>query len=116
MSFMKTDVGEKIRYYRKKLDLSQEELALKAGIHPAYLGKLERNEKNPTVETMDKIVSSIGISYGEFFSDVMDNSDKSERKFYIDMVVSSLSLLSDEKLKSMAEAIVRILDVAKCGG
>ena len=109
---MKTDVGEKIKYYRKKLDLSQEELALKAGIHPAYLGKLERNEKNPTVETMDKIVSAIGISYGEFFSDVMDNSDKSERDFYIDMVVNSLSLLSDDKLKPIAEAIVKIIEAS----
>jgi len=87
-----------------------------AGIHPAYLGKLERNEKNPTIETMDKIVTAIGISYGEFFSDIAEDNDKSERDFYIDMVVSSLSLLSDEKLKPMAEGIVRIVDVAMCEG
>lgn len=60
---METGVGEKIRYYRKKIDLSQEALALKAGLHPAYLGKLERNEKHPTIETTDKIVTVIGISY-----------------------------------------------------
>ena len=108
---MKTDVGEKIRYYHKKLDLSQEALALKAGLHPAYLGKLERNEKNPTVETMDKIVTAIGISYAEFFSDIEGNSnDSSERDFYIDMVISRLSSLSDEKLKSMTEAIIKIID------
>ena len=90
--------------------MSQEELALKAGIHPAYLGKLERNEKNPTVETMDKIVTAIGISYAEFFSDVMDDGDKSERDFYIDMIVSSLSSLSNSKLKDMAEGIVKIIN------
>jgi len=83
---------------------------LKAGTHPAYLGKLERNEKNPTVETMDKIVSAIGISYAEFFSDVMDDSDKSERDFYINMVVNSLSSLSNDKLKDMAEGIVKIIN------
>lgn len=110
---MKTNVGEKIKYYRKKLDLSQEAFAFRAGIHPAYLGKLERNEKNPTIETMDKIVTAIGISYGEFFSDIVENSDNSERDFYIDVVISSLSLLSDEKLKPMAEAIVKIVDATK---
>jgi len=108
---MKTDVGGKIRYYRKKLDLSQEALALKAGLHPAYLGKLERNEKNPTVETMDKIVTAIGISYAEFFSDIEENSNhSSKRDFYIDMVISSLSSLPDDKLKSMTEAIIKIID------
>jgi len=64
---MKIDIGEKIRYYRKKLGFSQEELALRAGIHPAYLGKLERNEKNPTVETIDKIIDAVGVSYAVFF-------------------------------------------------
>jgi len=111
---MKTDIGGKIRYYRKKLDLSQEALALKAGLHPAYLGKLERNEKNPTIETMDKIVTAIGISYAEFFSDIKENSNESsERDFYIDMVISSLASLSDDKLKDMAEAIARIVNVTK---
>ena len=108
---MKTDIGGKIRYYRKKLDLSQEALALKAGLHPAYLGKLERNEKNPTIETMDKIVTAIGISYAEFFSDIEESSnDSSESDFYIDMVVSGVSSLPDDKLKSMAEAIIKIID------
>ena len=67
MKYVKIDIGAKIRYFRKKLCLSQEVLALKAEIHPAHFGKLERNEKNPTVETLDKIISAIGISYGEFF-------------------------------------------------
>ena len=108
---MKTDIGGKIKYYRKKLDLSQEELALKAGLYPAYLGKLERNEKNPTIETMDKIITAVGISYTEFFSDIQDNSrENSERDFYIDMVVNSLNFLPDGKLKSIAEAIIKIID------
>ena len=109
---MKTDVGEKIRYYRKKLGLSQEALALEANIHPAYLGKLERNEKNPTIETIDKIVSAIGISYGEFFSDGVGD-DNTDRRLYIDMVATRLSSLSDEKLKSVAEALVKIIEVVE---
>ncbi len=83
---MKTNVGAKIRYFRKKLCLSQEALAFKANIHPAYLGKLERNEKNPTIGTLEKIISAIGISYSEFFSDDLENETNEERAFYINTV------------------------------
>lgn len=110
---MKTNVGAKIRYFRKKLCLSQEALAFKATIHPAYLGKLERNEKNPTIGTLEKIISAIGISYSEFFSDDLENETNEERAFYINTVTSSLTSLPDDKLKAVADGIVRIMDAVK---
>lgn len=110
---MKTTVGAKIRYFRKKLCLSQEALAFKANIHPAYLGKLERNEKNPTIGTLEKIINAIGISYSEFFSDGLENETNEEREFYIDTVINSLTSLPDDKLKAVADGIVRIMDAVK---
>lgn len=107
---MKTDIGAKIRYFRKKLGLSQEALALKADIHPAHLGKLERNEKSPTIETLDKIVNAIDISYEEFFSDVSEMTANKKREFYIDKVIRRLTSLPDEKLKTITEAIIKILE------
>ena len=113
MKYVKIDIGAKIRYFRKKLCLSQEALALKAEIHPAHFGKLERNEKNPTVETLDKIISAIGISYGEFFSDSSGNEVNKERDFYIYKVISSLEQLPDDKLKTISEAFVKIVESTK---
>ena len=110
---MKINVGAKIRYFQKRLFLSQEALAFKANIHPAYLGKLERNEKNPTIGTLEKIISAIGISYGEFFSDDLENETNEERAFYINTVTSSLTSLPDDKLKAVADGIVRIMDAVK---
>jgi len=52
-------IGERIREFRTKQNLSQEELAFAAGIHSAYIGKVERGEKCPTIETLYKI--SIGL-------------------------------------------------------
>lgn len=93
---MKQDIGKKIKYYRKKLGISQEALAYKADIHPAYVGRLERNEKNPTIETLDRIINALGISYSEFFSDISDD-DNAEKRFYIDRVINILSSLPCEK-------------------
>lgn len=40
-----TLVGQRIRYYRLNLGLSQEKLAELSGCHPTYVGQLERGEK-----------------------------------------------------------------------
>ena len=44
-------IGASIRKYRLQSDMSQENLSLSAGLHPAYIGRLERGEKCPTVDT-----------------------------------------------------------------
>ena len=45
-------IGQNIRKYRLKIDISQENLAMSAGLYPAYLGRLERGEKCPTIDTL----------------------------------------------------------------
>lgn len=76
------------------------------------MGKLERNEKSPTIEALDKIVNALYISYSDFFSYVLDDEINEERDFYIDMVISSLTSLPDEKLKIIANVIVKTINVA----
>ena len=41
--------------------MSQEELALLSDIHPAYLGRVERGEKCPTVQTLFKISQGLKV-------------------------------------------------------
>lgn len=62
-------IGQRIRQLRSERGLSQEQLALKAEITTAYLGMLERGEKNPTVVIVEKICFALGVSLVEFFSD-----------------------------------------------
>lgn len=62
------EVGERIRYFRLKYNLSQEALALKIGMNPSYIGHLERGLKCPTIDTLCRITDSMGISLQNFFS------------------------------------------------
>ena len=48
-------IGARIRDFRNARNMSQETLALNSGMHPAYLGKVERGEKCPTVDTLHKL-------------------------------------------------------------
>lgn len=59
--------GEKVRAERLKQDISQEELAARAGVHRTYIGMIERAEKNITLENIEKIAKALRINIADFF-------------------------------------------------
>lgn len=57
--------GDRVRKERLKQGLSQEQLAVKAGVHRTYIGMIERAEKNITLENISKIAKALGLSISE---------------------------------------------------
>ena len=55
-------VGFKIREYRKKKGWTQEELAFESNLHRAYIGQIERGEKNIGLQNLEKIAKTLSIS------------------------------------------------------
>jgi transcriptional regulator with XRE-family HTH domain len=64
-------IAQRVRQLRKIHKLSQEKLAEKAGLHPTFIGNIERAEKNPTITTLEKIAQAFKITLSELliFSD-----------------------------------------------
>ncbi len=60
-------VGLRIRVYRQRMKMTQEELAEKADVHHTYIGQVERGEKNLTIATLEKILKALNVSFTEFF-------------------------------------------------
>ena len=50
-----------------KRGISQERLAFDAEVDRAYVGSLERKEENPTVDLLDRLAKTLGVSISEFF-------------------------------------------------
>ena len=61
--------GNKVRKRRTELDLSQEELANRAGVHRTYIGMIERAEKNITLENIQKVCKALNLKIRDFFID-----------------------------------------------
>lgn len=61
------DLGKRIRRLRHRMDLSQEKLAEKAGIHRTYMGKIERGESNPPLHTVSKIAKALKVKISDLF-------------------------------------------------
>jgi len=61
-------LGEEVRERRKQRNLSQEALALQAGIHPNVVGRIERGIYNPSVLILDAIAMKLNPSVLELFA------------------------------------------------
>jgi transcriptional regulator with XRE-family HTH domain len=58
-------VAGNIRRIRKQKNLSQEELAFKAGINRAYVGYIERGERNPSLDILNKLARALKVRLSE---------------------------------------------------
>jgi transcriptional regulator with XRE-family HTH domain len=55
-------VGNNIKKCRKSLNISQEELAEKAGLHRTYIGGIERGERNITLDSLQVIATALNVA------------------------------------------------------
>lgn len=56
-------LGEKIKYYREQLGITQGKLAELAGIHPVSIRKYETNKMQPQPSQIERISTALGVSY-----------------------------------------------------
>jgi len=54
-------VGHKIREYRERKGWTQEQLAFEASIHRAYIGQIERGEKNIGLQNLERIAKALNV-------------------------------------------------------
>ena len=62
--------GNIVRRERLKRNLSQEDLAVRVGVHRTYIGMIERAEKNITLKNIEKIASALNIKIYELFKEI----------------------------------------------
>lgn len=59
--------GDRVREERTKQGLSQEQLAIKTGVHRTYIGMVERAEKNITLLNIEKIAKALNTKIVDLF-------------------------------------------------
>jgi DNA-binding XRE family transcriptional regulator len=60
-SLFESDFGANIKYFRKKLKMTQSELSLKVGISRVYLARIETNRQYPALKTLMDIADCLKI-------------------------------------------------------
>lgn len=105
--------GNRIKQLRNERSLSQERLALNAGITPAYLGLVERGKRNATVATVERVCGALNISLSEFFAPA-DSPTQVEDEVGR-QILCQLNGLSDEEKQSFLQLVKQVLHIQKLG-
>lgn len=72
-------LGENIQIIRKLRGMKQQELADRIGINMQSLSKIERGVNYPTFETLEKIISVLGVTPNELLSGDWENTSHMEQ-------------------------------------
>jgi transcriptional regulator with XRE-family HTH domain len=57
-----------LRSARMARGFSQEELGARAGLHRNYIGSVERNEKNISIDTIERLANALGVDVLDLLS------------------------------------------------
>lgn len=117
---MNTNYNQKLRSARKKLGITQLELAEKLGSSPSAIGMYEQGRRAPGYETLYKICSILNISSQEFFAQNETASDVFNINTTLNSLIDYLNskkeialngkLLSPQKKKGIAYILKLILN------
>jgi transcriptional regulator with XRE-family HTH domain len=64
---IRVKVGERIVLLRKAKKLSQQKFAYAADMERTYLNHIEKGRKNISINTLQKVLSALEISFKDFF-------------------------------------------------
>ena len=70
-------LGERIKEERKRIHLTQAQLANEVGISDTYMGAIERGERSLTLDTLVKLANRLGVTIDYLLTDFVDGSNES---------------------------------------
>lgn len=96
--------GARVREYRLKLGLTQEQFAERTGLTVNYIARIERGESFPRLDSLIAIINALGVTADAIFCDVIDRS----ADYPLSPLAQELESLSPNDKMQIAE-ILRIL-------
>ena len=63
------NIGETIRSFRLQKGMSQGDIEKRTGLLRCYLSRVENGHTIPSLDTLAKIASAMGIALGQFFTE-----------------------------------------------
>lgn len=81
------DFGRRVRELRQQKNISQEALAHLAELDRTYMNSLENGRRNVSIQTIEKVLKALEVSFLEFFDsslfDSKSNGNSERRKSYV---------------------------------
>ena len=97
-------IGQKLKEFRKKANLSQEQIAEGAGLAEKHYGRLERGTCMPTLETFFKLIEFLKVPISEFGIRIDEGRQKKREE-----LIKEIYLLNSKEI----DAYINIIKIIK---
>ncbi len=77
---LETRMGQKIRDLRQQYRMTQEGLAEELGVHPSYVGQLERGERQASLQTLQKLAHAFSLPPDELIREEEEQDKEGLKK------------------------------------
>lgn len=79
---IKIKIGLRIKELRTEKSLTQEAVAWKAEVDRTFMNHVENGRRNVSVQSLEKIISGLDVSFKDFFGDeeLFDNTRKKKKR------------------------------------
>ena len=108
--YLQRYIAQKVKYLRKKQNMSQEELSERADLGLKYINQLENQNVNLTIHSLEKVIDALEMTPEEFFNfdSLESTSDKTDNLSLkrINMKVKQLPIDKREKMLVIFESIL----------
>lgn len=102
-------LGKRIREERKKLNLTQEQLAEKINVSTTYMGFVERGERSITLGKLTLLANALGVSVDYLLSDTVVTNHSAKEAIWLQL----LSSATEEEQDLIIEMAKLILNHSK---
>jgi transcriptional regulator with XRE-family HTH domain len=113
-------VGEKIRKLRRERELTQDQLAKKAGLNGRHVNRIEKGHVRPNPDTVNSLARALHIEPSELLRDVEDASPPPRGAAAERNAASALAERLRERLADVPqlpaedqEALIRVIDAMR---
>ncbi|MBY3619567.1 helix-turn-helix transcriptional regulator [Acinetobacter sp. CUI P1] len=110
MNILET-IGLRIREIRVEKQLTQEALGERIGASYSYVGRIERGQKNISLQTLEKIAKALEVSEADFFTYSLSEETKQSEKMReireITVMLYKQDLQSIVKIKPVLQEMLK---------
>lgn len=98
-------LGQRLQAMRKERQLTQEELADRAGLHPTHVAKIEAGVSWPSIPALLRIARALAVQPSKFFAPEPEHVDPSVTRA-LQGVVSLLRNLSEDDIAFVRDVLI----------
>ena len=104
MTKLEDVVKKRLKAIRENLKLNQSQFADKLGVSQAAISQFEDGKRVPSIETLDKIASSLGMTVASLLSEEYASDDEKAR--LLKDLTAQLETMNKQELQAMNRFVV----------